>query len=231
MNNKNITNINIANITLGNITTGIITSANIGSLNVSSSTMLNNVNITGNLTINGNTTLGDNSSDLITFNGMSNSNLNMNNKNISNINTANITIGNITTLNVSGTTPSTSTTTGALIVSGGVGIGGNLNINGTTTSTIFTSSDYRIKTNIIRLDERFTTDNLNPIQYTNKQNSQTEIGFLAHELQQEYPYLVSGEKDGETLQSVNYIGLIGVLVNEIKSLKARVDILEKSQTK
>lgn len=123
-------------------------------------------------------------------------------------------------------TQSTDISDGSFVVSGGVGIGGNLNVGGTTTSTIFTTSDYRIKENIKLLDNTYITDNLNPIKYTNKQNSRTEIGFLAHELEKEYPYLVSGEKDGETLQSVNYIGLIGILVNEIKLLKARVEILE-----
>jgi len=37
---------------------------------------------------------------------------------------------------------------------------------------------------------------------------------------------VSGEKDGEEMQSLNYIGLIGVLVKEIQELKKRVHILE-----
>jgi len=37
---------------------------------------------------------------------------------------------------------------------------------------------------------------------------------------------VSGEKDGEQMQSLNYIGLIGVLVKEIQELKKRVQILE-----
>jgi cytoskeletal protein CcmA (bactofilin family) len=117
-----------------------------------------------------------------------------------------------------------------LNVSNDVIIGGNLNVSGTTTSTIFTTSDYRIKSDIKVLDDSYNTDKLNPIKYTNLQNSQIEIGFLAHELKQEYPYLVTGEKDGEKLQTVNYIGLIGILVNEIKTLKARVEILEKSKT-
>ena len=40
-----------------------------------------------------------------------------------------------TSLVISGTTPTTSTTTGALVVAGGVGIGGNLNIGGSFIST------------------------------------------------------------------------------------------------
>jgi hypothetical protein len=38
--------------------------------------------------------------------------------------------------------------------------------------------------------------------------------------------LVEGEKDGEKTQSVNYNGLIGVLIKEIQELKNRIKILE-----
>jgi hypothetical protein len=34
-------------------------------------------------------------------------------------------------------------------------------------------------------------------------------------------------KDGEQLQSVNYIGLIPILIKEVKMLKERVKILEE----
>ena len=41
-----------------------------------------------------------------------------------------------------------------------------------------------------------------------------------------YPEIVSGEYNGTTNQSLNYSGLIPVLINEIKMLKARVTELE-----
>ena len=46
------------------------------------------------------------------------------------------------------------------------------------------------------------------------------MGFIAHELQEHYPFLVTGVKDGPDTQSVNYIGLIGLLTKEIQQLKA-----------
>ena len=49
-----------------------------------------------------------------------------------------------------------------------------------------------------------------------------DIGLIAHELQEVYPFLVSGEKDGPTTQSVNYIGLIALLTKEIKDLKKEI---------
>jgi hypothetical protein len=107
--------------------------------------------------------------------------------------------------------------------SNGVIINGPLNVNGTITSTIFTQlSDYRIKDIIEPLNDTYSVDNLKPIKYLNKRSGATEIGFIAHELQQEFPYLVTGEKDGPETQTVNYIGLIGILVHEIQQLKAEV---------
>jgi hypothetical protein len=51
------------------------------------------------------------------------------------------------------------------------------------------------------------------------------LGFIAHEVQPHFPMLVNGQKDGEGYQSINYIGLIPVLVAEIKDLKSQVKIL------
>ena len=98
---------------------------------------------------------------------------------------------------------------------------------GTLTSTTFNAlSDYRIKDNITNLDETFSVDNLRPVTYFNKSAGKTDVGFIAHEVQEEFPYLVVGEKDGEQMQSLNYNGIIGVLVKEIQDLKKRVKELE-----
>jgi hypothetical protein len=42
-----------------------------------------------------------------------------------------------------------------------------------------------------------------------------------------YPFLVTGEKDGENLQSVNYNGIIGILIKEIQDLKKDVKIIKE----
>jgi hypothetical protein len=60
---------------------------------------------------------------------------------------------------------------------------------------------------------------LRPIKYFNTQSNRVEIGFIAHEVQSTFPYLVTGEKDGENIQSLNYTGFIGVIVQEIKDIK------------
>jgi hypothetical protein len=45
-------------------------------------------------------------------------------------------------------------------------------------------------------------------------------------LQEQSPYLVNGEKDAEEYQSVNYLGLIGLLVKETQELKKQVEELQ-----
>jgi len=46
--------------------------------------------------------------------------------------------------------------------------------------------------------------------------------LIAHELQEYYPELVTGVKDGPETQSINYIGLIPVLINEMKNMKNEI---------
>jgi ABC-type Fe3+-citrate transport system substrate-binding protein len=53
-------------------------------------------------------------------------------------------------------------------------------------------------------------------------NGTHDMGFIAHEVQEIFPFLVSGEKDGDVYQSLNYNGLIALLVKEIKTMKERL---------
>ena len=86
---------------------------------------------------------------------------------------------------------------------------------GTTTY----SSDYRIKENVEELGEEDTVNELRPVKYYNTNLKRNDYGLIAHELQEKYPFLVSGEKDGNEPQSINYNGLISLLVHEVKNLK------------
>ena len=111
----------------------------------------------------------------------------------------------------------------------GILIDTNLTVNGTINGTVIPPSDYRIKDIIEPLNASYSVDNLKPIKYFNKKSKKEEIGFLAHEVQQSFPCLVTGEKDGPDIQTLNYVGLIGVLVQEIQQLKADVAELKKNQ--
>jgi hypothetical protein len=101
-----------------------------------------------------------------------------------------------------------------------------INATTITCTSVTTSSDYRIKQNTQPLNDTYNVDNLRPVSYYNKLTEKQDIGLLAHELQDVYPFMVTGVKDGEQNQSVNYLALIGILIKEIQQLKARVNILE-----
>jgi len=86
-------------------------------------------------------------------------------------------------------------------------------------------SDYRLKTNIVPLLENKIVDYLKPVEY-DLSGGVHDMGFIAHEVQEHFPFLVNGEKDGENMQSINYNGFIPLLVKEIQQLKSTVKILQ-----
>jgi hypothetical protein len=110
----------------------------------------------------------------------------------------------------------------------GILITGDLTVSGIIFGTISPPSDYRIKDIIEPLNSSYTVDDLKPIKYYNKKSGKEEIGFIAPEVQEVFPCLVIGEKDGPDIQTLNYMGLIGVLTKEIQNLKAEMAELKKS---
>ena len=100
-------------------------------------------------------------------------------------------------------------------------------IGNVSAASFNTTSDYRIKDNIQILNESYTVDNLRAITYYNKKTEKQDIGLLAHEVQEHYPCLVNGEKDAEELQTVNYTGLIPILIKEIQELKKEIKLLKE----
>jgi hypothetical protein len=93
---------------------------------------------------------------------------------------------------------------------------------GITATSYNATSDYRIKEDVKPLDENFTVDKLKPVAYHNTQLNKQDIGFIAHEVQEEYPFMVNGEKDGKDMQTLNYTSIIGILVKEIQDLKSEM---------
>lgn len=83
---------------------------------------------------------------------------------------------------------------------------------------VLTASDYRLKSNIQTLSGE-TLDNLRPVKFNFTHNNHKTFGLIAHELQEEYPYLVDGEKDGANYQTVNYTGLLGLCAHELQQIK------------
>ena len=113
---------------------------------------------------------------------------------------------------------------------GNVGIGtsntgncGILEVVGTICATDFNStSDIRLKTNIeLVSDPLEKLIQLNGVSFEWKNNQESAYGVIAQELEKVLPELVKGKET----KTVNYNGIIAVLIESIKELNQKVEAL------
>jgi len=102
-------------------------------------------------------------------------------------------------------------------------------ISNTTTATAYnTSSDQRLKENIV--DAPSASDDIDAIQVRSfdwkADGSHQKYGMVAQELQSVAPEAVSEGETEEDMMGVDYSKLVPMLVKEIQSLRARVAQLE-----
>jgi hypothetical protein len=103
-------------------------------------------------------------------------------------------------------------------------------------SAVFTDvSDYRIKSNIEPMSGSLVDLNkLKPSSFNIREASKKAYGFIAHELAEVYPSMVTGEKDavdedGKILpQSIAQSKLIPFMIKAIQELSAKVTALENA---
>jgi hypothetical protein len=106
---------------------------------------------------------------------------------------------------------------------------GSISQNGTTAVAYNTSSDYRLKDNPKPLTGSGAfIDALKPKTWNWKADGSKGVGFIAHEVQEVSPGSVTGEKDGEQMQAMEYgsAEFIANIIAELQSLRARVAALE-----
>ena len=95
-------------------------------------------------------------------------------------------------------------------------------------------SDYRIKDNIEELPDGALdkVNNLQPKTYNYREgygmNTKPTAGFLAHELQNVIPEYVHGEKDGNTVQMIDVMGVVATLTKAVQELSDKVAKLERN---
>lgn len=102
------------------------------------------------------------------------------------------------------------------------GIVGSIVASGGST-TYNTSSDYRLKTDLKDFAGVDIVNLLKVYDYQWKSDNSRSYGVLAHELQSVIPYAVTGVKDGEQMQGVDYSKLVPVLIKAIQELKSQID--------
>jgi hypothetical protein len=110
----------------------------------------------------------------------------------------------------------------------GNNIAGGIDGSNQTSVQYVTTSDYRTKKNIKPLENGLDrVCKLKPVKFDWKLNNETTEGFIAHEVQDIFPEAVSGEKDGQEMQGMDYGRITPLLVKAIQELKAEVDKLKQ----
>ena len=109
---------------------------------------------------------------------------------------------------------------------------GNISSSGSTTS-FNTSSDYRKKENVVEMtDSLDKISQLKPCEFNFIGEDTTMGGFLAHEVAEIVPNVVTGEKDAvdeegnPIYQSIDHSKLVPLLVGAIQELRAEIEQLK-----
>jgi len=113
------------------------------------------------------------------------------------------------------------------------GVVGAIRTNGTATSYV-TASDYRLKENLVGLDNSIDRLKQIPVYRFNfiADPNTTVDGFLAHEVQDVVPEAIHGVKDevddegNPVYQGIDQSKLVPLLVAAVKELEARIATLE-----
>ena len=124
---------------------------------------------------------------------------------------------------------SSNSTNGALVVTGGVGIGGALNVGGDITA--FSSSDVSLKENITPISnavDKVRSISGNTFTWNEKSvyNGEEGTGIIAQEIEAlELPGVTETREDGT--KAVRYDRLVPLLIEAIKELDGKIKSLEK----
>jgi len=105
---------------------------------------------------------------------------------------------------------------------------GSIATSGTSTS-YNTSSDYRLKENVVDIADGITrVKQLSPRRFNFIADADTTVdGFLAHEAQTVVPEAVTGEKDGEDMQGIDQSKLVPLLTAALKEAIGEIETLKQ----
>ena len=118
-------------------------------------------------------------------------------------------------------TASSSTSSGALVVTGGVGIGGQM-----TAVSIVETSSITLKENIIPIQNGLESIlQLKGVTYDRKDNGEHESGLIAEWTEEVLPELVTRDSDNNVV-GIKYTKLTSYLIEAIKTLKLEIDELK-----
>ena len=105
----------------------------------------------------------------------------------------------------------------------------NINATGVVTATDFDStSDIRLKTNIKPIDDPLAkVVQIEGVSFNWKQDNRPALGVIADQIEKVIPELVHGDDP----KTVNYNGLVGLLIEVVKDQQTQIDDLNKRLSK
>ena len=114
---------------------------------------------------------------------------------------------------------------GTTQIIGQVNITGNMNVSGIVTATDFDSlSDVNLKTNVVVIENPLDKVlQLRGVNFDWKEDNRPSMGVIAQEVEEILPQLVHGHET----KTVNYNGLIGLLIECVKKQQEEIDELKK----
>ena len=119
--------------------------------------------------------------------------------------------------------------------SNGYGVGGSIKTVGNNTTQYNTSSDYRLKENVVTdWDATSRLKKLKPSRFNFKENpdKKTVDGFLAHEVSSIVPEAISGKKDevdkdnNPIYQGIDQSKLVPLLTKALQEAIEKIEVLE-----
>ena len=104
--------------------------------------------------------------------------------------------------------------------------GGTISGSITATGDITAFSDYRIKDNVETIEEAlYKVKQLRGVSFSSRLDYSNHIGVIAQEVERVVPEVVKTHSEG--LKSVAYGNLVGLLIEAVKDLAAKVEELER----
>ena len=107
----------------------------------------------------------------------------------------------------------------------GVAVVGSITF-GTTTTSYNVTSDYRLKQDFKNYNGLDLISAIKTYDYEWKSDKSRMYGVIAHELAEVLPYAVTGKKDDEEMQGVDYSKIVPVLVKAIQEQQKQIEELK-----
>jgi hypothetical protein len=102
---------------------------------------------------------------------------------------------------------------------GGISTGGS-------TTTYAVASDYRLKQDFKDYNALSLVSAIKTYDYEWKYDNSRMYGVIAHELAEILPYAVTGKKDAERMQGVDYSKIVPILVKAVQEQQAQIEELK-----